>query len=123
MLVEDDPTESRLYKTLFIKEGFEVMAIENGQDCRQSALDFKPDVILLDVMMPKTNGFEVLDILKFHPETQIYPVIMLTNLSDQHFVDEALSHGATKFIVKSNIDNKNLIQTVRDVIGAYASQK
>ena len=120
LLVEDDPIESRMYQNLFIQEGFEVIAVDNGQDCRQKAVDTKPDIILLDAMMPKMNGFEVLDVLRFDPLTRQYPIIMLTNLSDPHYADEAMKRGATKFIIKSQMENQKLVQLVREVISAYA---
>ncbi|OGG29572.1 hypothetical protein A3A63_03120 [Candidatus Gottesmanbacteria bacterium RIFCSPLOWO2_01_FULL_46_9] len=120
LLVEDDPMESRLYQNLFTKEGFEVVAIDNGHDCREKTLEVKPDVILLDIMMPKMNGLDALDVLRFDPETKKYPVIILTNLSDQHYQDEAAKRGATMYIIKSQIENKVLVQKVRDVIGVYA---
>lgn len=120
LLVEDDPVEMRLYQNLFTQEGFEVVVIDNGQSCHEKALEVKPDVILLDMMMPKMNGFEALDVLRFDPETKKYPVVILTNLSDQHYQDEAFRRGALMYIVKSQIENKDLVQKVRDVIAAFA---
>ena len=119
LLVEDDPSESRLYKRLLELEGFEVMAIDNGQESRNSALQFHPDVILMDIMMPKMNGFDALDVLHFDEELNKIPVIALTNLSDQHYKDEALKRGAVRFVTKSQIENKNLVRMIRDVIEAY----
>ena len=119
LLVEDDPSESRLYKRLLDLEGFEVMAIDNGQDSRNSALEFHPDVILMDIMMPKMNGFDALDILHFNEELNKIPVIVFTNLSDHHYEEEALKRGAVRFVTKSQIENKNLVRMIREVIEAY----
>jgi PleD family two-component response regulator len=120
LLVEDDPMESRMYQMLFTKEGFEIFAIENGTDCRKAAIDVKPHIILLDCMMPKMNGFEALDVLRFDEETKRIPVVMLTNLSDAHYEEEALKRGAVKFIIKSQIENKKLIETIKDIVAAFA---
>ena len=121
-MVEDDPAELRLYRNVLGAEGFEVVALENGQDSRQKAVDEKPDIILLDVMMPKMNGFEALDVLQFDPATKKIPVIILTNLSDPHYEEEALHHGAVKFLVKSQTENKQLVQIIRDVLTAFAAK-
>src|SRR5689334_16598756 len=118
LLVEDDQPESRLYQNLFTKEGFEIVAVDNGQDCHAKAQEVKPDIILLDVMMPKMNGFETLDVLQFDPETKKIPVVMLTNLTDKHYEDEAFKRGAVKYIIKSQIENSKLVETVNDVIAA-----
>lgn len=120
LLVEDDPAESRLYQNLFTAEGFEVIAIDNGQECRGKAIEIKPDVILLDLMMPKMNGFETLDVLRFDAETRKIPVIVLTNLSDPQNQKEAMNRGAVKYVVKSQMENKKLVQLVRDVAATLA---
>jgi PleD family two-component response regulator len=120
LVVEDDQPESRLYQNLFSKEGFEVVAIDNGHDCREKAIAEKPDVILLDIMMPQMNGFETLDVLRFDEETKKIPVVMLTNLSDKHYEDEALRRGAVKYVVKSQIENSKLVALVRDVMSAFS---
>jgi len=119
LLIEDDPMESRMYQRLFNEEGFEIAILESGQECRQKALDEKPDIILLDVMMPNVNGFEALDILRSDPETKKIPIVMFTNLSGSHYADEALRRGAVKFIVKSQVENKQLIIMIKDIIAAY----
>jgi CheY-like chemotaxis protein len=119
LLVEDDVIESRMYQRLFTEEGFDLITMENGVECRQKAIDDKPDIILLDVMMPKMNGFETLDVLQTDPETKKIPIVMFTNLSGSHYADEALRRGAAKFVVKSQFDNNQLIQMIRDIINAY----
>lgn len=120
LLVEDDMPESRLYQNLFRFEHFQVVAIDNGQDCHAKAVEIKPDIILLDIMMPKMNGFETLDTLHFDQATNKIPVLMITNLSDKHYEEESLRRGATKYVVKSQISNKQLVNLVRDIINAYA---
>ena len=122
LLVEDDPTESRLYQNLLAAEGFAVVAIDNAQECRQKIIEEKPDVVLLDIMMPKMNGFEALDVLQFDAETKKTPVIMLTNLADPRYEEESLRHGAVKFLIKSQTENKQLISIINDVIAAFGKK-
>lgn len=122
LLVEDEPTEARLYQNLLTAEGFTVVSIDNAQDCRQKVVEEKPDLVLMDVMMPKMNGFEALDVLQFDSTTKATPVIMLTNLSDPRYEEEALRHGAVKFLIKSQTENKQLISTIKDVIAAFGKK-
>jgi CheY-like chemotaxis protein len=123
LLVEDDPIESRLYVNLFTKEGFDIRALASGLDCVSTAVSFNPDVILLDIMMPGKNGYEVLDSLHNSEQVSGIPVVMLTNLSDDHFVEEAKKRGAVLFITKSNIENSVLISKVTDVINTSPRKK
>ncbi|HUD19063.1 MAG TPA: response regulator [Patescibacteria group bacterium] len=119
LLVEDDEEESRLYQRLLTIEGFDVLTVDNGADCVEAGRTFHPDLILLDIMMPKMNGLDTLDVLHFDPDLKKVPVVVLTNLSDQHYADEAIRRGAVKFITKSNIENPALIQIIRDIMSAY----
>ena len=83
LIVEDDPLMSRMYQKIFTFEKYDVDTAVDGQEGLEKARSVKPTVILLDVMMPKMNGMEVLDKLKIDPETKNIPVIMLTNLAGE----------------------------------------
>jgi CheY-like chemotaxis protein len=119
LLVEDDPIEQRMYQNLFAQEKFEVFTVNNGKECHGKAIDTEPDIILLDMMMPEMNGLDTLDVLQFDPQTKKIPVIAFSNLSDPQYMDEAMRRGAVKFIIKSQIENKELVRTVNDIITAY----
>src|SRR4030095_6930363 len=81
LLVEDDDTLAEVYKTRLHAEGFDLKRVPNGEEALAAALEFKPDLILLDIMMPRVSGFDVLDILRNTPETTNTKVIVLTALS------------------------------------------
>ena len=81
LLVEDDDALASVYQTRLQAEGFDLKRVPNGEDALATALEYRPDLILLDVMMPKISGFDVLDILRNTPETANVRVIMLTALS------------------------------------------
>jgi DNA-binding response OmpR family regulator len=80
LLVEDDEALASVYKARLEMEEFDVRWVENGEDALAAAVEYRPDLILLDAMMPKISGFDVLDILKNTPETMNIGIIMLTAL-------------------------------------------
>lgn len=116
LLVEDDEEESRLYERLFTEEGFEVFKLKSGENCREAAVYFHPDIILMDLFMPKVNGLEALDTLHFHADTKDIPVIILTNISDPVREKDSYRRGASRFITKCNIENSELVLQVRSLI-------
>jgi CheY-like chemotaxis protein len=123
LLIEDDPMEFRMYLRLLSHEGYEVDLATNGEDGLTKARASKPDLILLDVMMPKLNGFMVLNLLKNSDELHNIPVIMLTNLSGSENKDEAINKGASQYFIKSNTDNTQLLAAIKEIIDAYSSVK
>ncbi len=100
LLAEDEPHILALVRFKLRDAGFTVLPAQDGQKALQVAKAEKPDVILLDVMMPFLNGYEVLESLKQDEELKSIPVIMMTAKSRQHEVDEALSKGAEDYIIK-----------------------
>src|SRR5882672_3533209 len=94
LIVEDDPYVVRLYQRLFGLEKFEVEVAADGQDGVHKAKTFKPDLILLDVMMPIMNGLEALQHLKADPATKDMKVIMLTNVGEDSVMEIARTFGA-----------------------------
>jgi CheY-like chemotaxis protein len=119
LIIEDDPLMSRMYQKIFTFEGFEVVTAEDGQDGLDKIRSENPTLVLLDVMMPKLNGFEVLERLKADPATKSIPVIMLTNLSSQQDADNAMLKGAVKYIVKSEHDPKQVADMVKEILAGY----
>jgi CheY-like chemotaxis protein len=81
LLVEDDDALANVYVTRLQAEGFDIRRVANGEEALAAALNYHPDLILLDVMMPKVSGFDVLDILRNTPQTANLKIIMLTALS------------------------------------------
>jgi CheY-like chemotaxis protein len=90
LIVEDDPLISRMYQKIFTFEQFEVEVAANGEEALDKVTLFKPDLVLLDVMMPKMNGLQVLEKLKELDLTKAIPVVMLTNLAGQQDAETAL---------------------------------
>ena len=103
-LVEDDPMLTELYQTKLEMEGFQVTVATDGEAGLKQAKKLKPDLILLDIMLPKLNGFAVLKQLKANRGTAGIPVIVLTNLGGEKADNDkklSLSLGASQFLVKN----------------------
>jgi DNA-binding response OmpR family regulator len=113
LLVEDDDGLANVYQTRLEAEGFTVKRVANGEDALASALEFKPDLILLDVMMPKVSGFDVLDILRNTPETAQVKVVMLTALSQDTDKQKADKLGADDYLVKSQVVIADVVERIK----------
>lgn len=117
LLAEDDEALSGVYKSRLDIEGFETLSVLNGEEALSAAVKFKPDLILLDAMMPKISGFDVLDILRNTPETAQVKVIMLTALSQPKDKERAESLGVDDYLVKSQVVIGDVIERVKHHLG------
>jgi DNA-binding response OmpR family regulator len=118
LLVEDDEGLAQVYITRLDAEGFEIRRVPNGEDALAAALEFRPDLILLDVMMPKVSGFDVLDILRNTPETTNIKIIMLTALSQEADRQKATEMGVDDYLVKSQVVIADVVERVKLHLGA-----
>jgi two-component system phosphate regulon response regulator PhoB len=117
LLVEDDEALANVYKSRLDIEDFETEWVGNGEEALAKAVQFKPDLILLDAMMPKISGFDVLDILRNTPETANIHVIMLTALSQPKDKERAEALGVDDYLVKSQVVIGDVIERVRHHLG------
>lgn len=117
LLVEDDDNLAAVYSTRLEAEGFAVRRVPNGEDALTVTLEYRPDLILLDVMMPKVSGFDVLDTLRNTPETAKVKVIMLTALSQEEDKKRAESLGANDYLVKSQVVIADVVDRVKHHLG------
>lgn len=113
LLVEDDDSLASVYMTRLQAEGFDARRVANGEDALAAAISFHPDLVLLDVMMPKVSGFDVLDILRNTPETANLKIIMLTALSQETDVERAKALGVDDYLVKSQVVIADVIDRIR----------
>jgi DNA-binding response OmpR family regulator len=113
LLVEDDDSLASVYSTRLEAEGFILHRVSNGEEALSAALDFRPDLILLDVMMPKVSGFDVLDILRNTPETANMRVIMMTALSQESDKARASELGVDDYLVKSQVVIADVVERVK----------
>lgn len=123
LIVEDDPLIARLYTEAFKLSGHEVEVAFDGEQGFQKLQEMKtkPTLILMDVMMPKMNGLQLLERIKKDPGTKNIPVVMLTNVSDEENVEKALNLGAVTYLVKSQYTPKEVVGKVKEIIAGYAT--
>lgn len=117
LLVEDDDALASVYQTRLEAEAFNIRRVPNGEDALAAALEYKPDLILLDVMMPKVSGFDVLDILRNTPETANLKIIMLTALSQDSDRERAQSLGVDDYLVKSQVVIADVVDKIKAHLG------
>lgn len=116
-LVEDDFSLRDVYSASFQAEGYTVVTASDGEEALAVAVREHPDLIVLDVMMPKISGFDVLDILRSTPETKNTRVIMMTALSQDSDRQRGEALGVDKYLVKSQVTLPDVIAAVKQALG------
>ena len=116
VLVEDDEMVARMYQKVFSLGGFAVVVASDGEEGLGKIRQILPDLVILDVMMPKMNGLEVLDKLKHDQATKDIPVIMLTNLSLSEEVKLALENGAARYLIKCENEPKKVFEVAQELL-------
>lgn len=119
-IAEDDPLMIRMYERAFRLGGHELTMAGDGEEALATLqkMDQKPDVIILDIMMPKISGFDVLRKIKEDENLKKIPVILLTNLSGQEDAEKGLELGAVLYLVKSEYSPKQVVEKVEEIIKA-----
>ena len=100
MIVDDSPTEVHVMKTALEKHGFDTVAAADGSECLELAKRVRPDLILMDVVMPGVNGFQATRTLPRDPPTQSIPIVMISTKSQETDKIWGLRQGAVDFLVK-----------------------
>lgn len=121
LIVEDDPFMARMYQKLLTFEHYEVVLAKDGQEGIDNAKSQKPQLILMDVMMPRMNGLVALSRLKMDPETKQIPVVMLTNLAGEAEAQNAIAKGAVKYIVKSEVEPRQVVEMIKQILQGTGS--
>jgi len=119
LIVEDDPLIRRLYQKVFTFEKYDVDTASDGEEGLAKVKSGKPTLILLDIMMPRMNGLQVLEKLKADEKTKKIPVVVLTNLAGQSDAEKALAMGAVKYIVKSEYEPRQVTDMIKEILAGY----
>jgi len=115
VLADDEQFIAIAYKDGLERAGYDITVAHNGAEALEAVKSTKPDLVLLDLIMPKLNGFEVLKAIKADPAIKDIPVIILSNLSQPTDETEARQSGALDFIVKADISLKDLVERIAKV--------
>lgn len=117
LIVEDDPLLIKMYSSKFVKEGFEVVVAEDGQEGLNRALSDSPDFIILDVMMPKLSGIDMLTLLRKEEKGREVPVLVLSNLTSSAEEERATSLGAKEYLIKASFTPGQIVDKVKGYLG------
>lgn len=116
LFIEDEPVLQKAVGEIVRKEGYEMVSALDGELGIKLAKEKKPDLILLDLILPKRDGFEVLNNLKSDEETKSIPIIVLTNLGEMENIEKAIELGATTYLIKSDYTLKEIIEKIKKTL-------
>lgn len=122
LLVEDDSFISGMYQTKLSGQGYQVELAEDGETAASRLQqDPLPDLVLLDVVLPKKDGFEILESLRAAERTKHLPVILLTNLGQKPDVERGLKLGADDYIIKAHYTPSEVVDKIKQVLASHAN--
>lgn len=117
IVVEDEPLLLKALNLVLLDAGFDTVTATDGEMGLRLVQKFQPDIVLLDLVLPKMHGFEVLKSLKKIEETRQIPVIILSNLSQKEECLQGLDLGAEDYFIKSNTDLSEVVKKIKSVLG------
>lgn len=117
LIVEDDTVLQKALGSYLAAENFEVLCAADGEIGVSMALSEKPDLILLDIVLPKKDGYQVLQEVKANPDTKNIPIVLLTNLGSISDVEKALEMGATTYLVKADYKLEEVTEKIKEILG------
>lgn len=116
LIVEDDSILQKALQEFLSEEGFEISSALDGEQGARMAVEKNPDLILLDIILPKKDGYEVLRELKSNENTKKIPVILLTNLGSLNDVEKALELGATTYLIKADYKLEDVVKKIKETL-------
>ena len=117
LFIEDEAVLQKAFGDFLKKEGYEIVSALDGERGLKLAKTSRPNLILLDIIMPKMNGLDVLSQLKADSKTKDIPVIILTNLEGTNEVEKALEAGATTYLVKASYTLEEVLTKIKKELG------
>ena len=116
LFIEDDPLIVKIYTTRLTADGHEVLSAENGEDGIKLAETATPDLVILDIMMPKIDGFGVLEKLRANEQMKTKPILVYSNLAQEEEIKRAQTLGATEFIIKANLSPTEMVAKIKQYL-------
>lgn len=123
LITEDDKFLASAFRAKLVKAGFEIKIVGDGEEAIEALETFTPDLILLDLVMPKKDGYAVLQDLKAEPKWKSIPVLIATNLGQKEDVDRAMKLGADAYIVKSELALGELVKKINLLLKTKGRKK
>lgn len=118
LIIEDDPPYRKIYKRKFEVSGFQVETAEDGVEGLEKMRTFGPDIVFVDLMMPKMDGFQVIHHAKADPVLKDIPIVVLTNLSTSDDAHKVLQGGALALLVKSDTEPNAIVEKANEILAA-----
>lgn len=115
-IIEDDSTLVRSLSQMFEEKGFEIYSSVDGETGLRIVEEKKPDLVVLDIILPRKSGFEVMEALAANPELSHIPVVVLTNLESTHDVNRMIELGAKAFLVKTNYSLEEVANKIKEIL-------
>ncbi|NEV61546.1 response regulator [Thiorhodococcus minor] len=115
LVVDDSPTETRIFTSTLMKAGYEVETATNGEEAVEAARSIKPDLILMDVIMPVLNGYQATRLIRKDPEIGGTPIIMVTTKDMQTDRTWGMRQGATDYMAKP-VDRQRLLERIAELL-------
>src|SRR3989344_813082 len=116
VLVEDDPFLAEIYVLRLEREGFKVIHARSGEEGLKNVLETKPSLVLLDLVLPKMDGFSVLKELKANAVTRTIPVVILTNLGEESDMEKGKKLGAADYVIKAHLTPSEVAKKVKQIL-------
>ena len=118
LLIEDDKFLRTVLEKKLLAEGFKVISAVDGDEALEKIISDKPDIILLDIILPKKSGFLVLENIKKDPEFRKLPVIIISNLGQEEDIQKGLLLGAIEYFVKAKISLDDVVKKIKEYAGS-----
>jgi CheY-like chemotaxis protein len=123
LIIDDDAFFVSIYSEEFKLQGFEVLTAMSGEEALRLASAQKPDIILLDLVMPRMDGFQVIEALKADSSTAATPICILTNLGLQQDIDRCMKLGVAAYAIKAQSMPKEMVERVKKILGEGSSHE
>lgn len=117
LLVEDDPLLIDIYSTKLKQSGFEVRVVDNGEKALAAVKEQKPDLVLLDIVLPHIDGWDILQNLRSAEESKGIQIVILSNLGQKEEIAKGLRLGAAKYLIKAHYTPSEIVQEITNLIG------
>ena len=122
IIVEDDPMLGEIYEKKFTEAGFEMKLVTSGEEVEGEVAAYQPEMVLLDIVLPDMDGYEILEVLAKNDATKSVPTYVFSNLSAKEDIERATSLGAKGFITKSSFTPSQLVDKVKKILGSPVTE-